>query len=620
MVEACYSLPHKFPPMEGESLLGYLFRLSDLEGMKTLDRLYQVAGYPYFHRRFIAHDIGPLAFLVGSPAEKLLRMNFNLEMARELGSRACGQFRGHILPSTLVDQVHPKICTSCLRENPVLRDTWELALLLACPFHCEYLTRQCSACGKRILWTRPGFLQCGCGHFIGNEKQKKAPPGLVYLMRIVTYSVGDELGELAGSDLPIELTQMKPGELMPLLILVGYCGTGRGEKSLLRFRALSFEEQSEILGAAYKYLSHWPENFRKLLGIIAHHRDGRGRNSLLDTFLRRIKEQDSSRFVLDEFKKFVESYPRGKAKTLGAREIKFKDLGEASVESGIHIKVLLKNAKAGGLKLKRLRRRGWPEKISVDKNSLKAFRIRAANRMSVLEARRVLGLDINAFRRAMECRFLSPDYMTAIEPRHDFSLVSTEVMAFWEKLQSLVKPVSELPEGSKLFKFNSTLNGLNPNSFQACELLQAVFEGDILIYTSNAKGNFQDVFLPVAQAREFMIDCARERNREWMTFGEAEKKFHIPGRVLRGLVRKGGIDYIRRNLGKCRYEFVPEPSLEKWLGENMRTGEIVRYLGLSPAKVKDIFTRYGVSPSFSQGGQTWFKKSSVEGLKKILDS
>ncbi|MFN4277057.1 MAG: TniQ family protein [Ferrovibrio sp.] len=155
------------PPLPEESCIGYLLRLSSLNGYKSPLWLWPTSG---FH----PHEITPkhlttLPSSIGVPP-------------KEWGTYFSRRHRkdtvvvhGFEVPKWHVDYKNPKICPLCLREKPILLARWDLTLWTACERHEIMLIRDCSNCGSPIRWEREKALECGkCGSAFSKSDHKRA--------------------------------------------------------------------------------------------------------------------------------------------------------------------------------------------------------------------------------------------------------------------------------------------------------------------------------------------------------------------------------------------------------------------------------------------------------------
>ncbi|WP_082700528.1 TniQ family protein [Magnetospirillum sp. XM-1] len=153
-------LPGTPPPIKGESLNGYLLRLSELNGYANLPQLLKIAGYkgaPYWYKPGIGDRI---ASLIGMSSDEFKAMSY--DRGSKASSRTKAQIFGHDVSYTMLDVTNPKICPACVVDNGYIKSEWDLTSFIACPDHRTILLSRCPHCERKLSWRRPGLLTCAC--------------------------------------------------------------------------------------------------------------------------------------------------------------------------------------------------------------------------------------------------------------------------------------------------------------------------------------------------------------------------------------------------------------------------------------------------------------------------
>jgi hypothetical protein len=197
-------LPVRSRPFQGESLRGYVLRLSLLNGVPPGSRFSAVTGerIPYRNEEF---PLDRLAYLVGMSSQELESL-IEFRGRRNWRDRyyEFGRLRWRIFQ-------HPSLtcrfCPVCLAENAFLHSGWEVALWGCCTRHGLLLETVCPGCQKRPRWARQSVAHCQCGTALTMAKPIPADPDALRaqgcmerLVAITAKTGGTETTDESGSD------------------------------------------------------------------------------------------------------------------------------------------------------------------------------------------------------------------------------------------------------------------------------------------------------------------------------------------------------------------------------------------------------------------------------------
>lgn len=147
-------------PDKGESLLGYIHRVGELNGLTSLrwisSMLSEVGalGIPDHKLRMLAESVGidheELSILTSRPKAT--------QMASIL------LFMGAHVPAALFRRKRSAICVECLRGRAATPAIWDFRLICACVRHRRWLIDRCPKCDRALNWHREHLLRCRCGN------------------------------------------------------------------------------------------------------------------------------------------------------------------------------------------------------------------------------------------------------------------------------------------------------------------------------------------------------------------------------------------------------------------------------------------------------------------------
>jgi hypothetical protein len=144
-----------------ESLMGYVLRLSNMNGLHGNYWIYKLLGRDRL-QRFKREDVPALSRIFGESNPKL---DNAMSRKRFIDGQFFYEIHGHVFSkSYFIRPAHPQLCPLCLMDTNYASSLWDISLYSVCTtHHCELLD-QCPKCHKRIQWNRPLLLTCNCGH------------------------------------------------------------------------------------------------------------------------------------------------------------------------------------------------------------------------------------------------------------------------------------------------------------------------------------------------------------------------------------------------------------------------------------------------------------------------
>lgn len=621
MGKVFWSFPVKLCPLPSESLLGYLLRVAHRQGLKRLKNLYQVSGYKSLFPRFYNHDIRPLGFVVGQPPAKLLRMNYNPP-----DGEACKEaswYRGHKLSPWQINQPRPKICISCLKNNHVIPDYWDLTFFVACQEHGEYLTRTCPQCGQGLKWGRPAILTCHCGYDFTIGGQKSASSSVLSMVDLCMSSLGIVRPEVL-TDYSNELLALDPDAFMQFVGLVGLSATSRYGLSLRKIKTLAFEEHIELLKNAYHVICDWPDSFRdfleKIMGKEKVSSPGSFRQEMFGSFYTRLNYSRGKKydFVMRELAVFENRRLASRDQIVAPETVKVTELGFAKRQLNISPEAILKSALNGGLFLMRERRYRIPSRIVIAPESLKRFKIRAANRLSYSGARRMLGLEQKPMDHLLEYGVLTKDTKTILDGRAEYSLIRSECQKILKAINGQARPLKMLPPGTATVSFTRLLATYSSADVPVKIFIDLFLDGEIDVYCNKKNGNFRDFLFSTSDIREFLTSYLRA-DEDLLTYDEIEQEYWLGESLIRQLIQVGKLEDCKKKIGGRIFQFVPRKSLENWLAEyvTLKRIEIPGRSGITNKSLEKVGVQSIIRPS-KMGGAHWYRRDDIAKAYDLL--
>lgn len=252
------------PPEPEESLLGYLIRLTELNGYPNVQWLAEDQGLDVSTRSLLNlgdHSPG-FALQFGQPPEILQRMAHCWSgQGRKYYLRFLSR---HEVPRSSTCIATPQVCLPCLQETRYVKAVWDLRAYALCPHHGTLLIDRCNVCGERFRLSRGRLLPCICSEHTVSETATD-DPALFRLLRLfedVAYGRPAKDNELHFPDFLFDMS------LQGLLAITLMLGTGRLDprrKHINRWLDLDRQEILEVLQLAATALTDWPNGFHTYL-------------------------------------------------------------------------------------------------------------------------------------------------------------------------------------------------------------------------------------------------------------------------------------------------------------------------------------------------------------------
>lgn len=247
------------PPTETESLMGYVLRLTEVNGYPTSTYILgemRTRKYQGSIERFDADALMRIAGITASQAQRLSMR------CSERDNRATIGLCGQPVATYATSINHPKVCPLCLARFGRCEAFWELSLAVACPLHKIALVDICQGCGLRLHWRRSKIWQCSCGADLRKQVPTRIFPretvDLLATLRGLLYQ-DESTATHSGFDLVYGLGFKRAIRLLGSLCKqLGQNQPSSGKTRALRAYVGNVDEVANMLYA-------WPQNFRVFL-------------------------------------------------------------------------------------------------------------------------------------------------------------------------------------------------------------------------------------------------------------------------------------------------------------------------------------------------------------------
>lgn len=394
-------------PLPTESLMGYVLRLTEINGYPSISYLLSGLDGKNYKSSIGRHDANLLSNYTDITKDEIERLSSKTATL----PRAFIRINGIDLPAFEVTLNRPKVCSICLSKGMPCEAFWDLAQAIACPIHQVYLIDHCSVCKKNLTWYRGKMHECKCGADLTKFKTVPASKELCELMALMRYQLyKNETIAIPPQSLN-HIAHLDLRRLCKLLWI--FCSVLYKRNS--RMNPKSRFHYKEQLCTLSEILSDWPNGFRKYLNdkytdYLINSDELPNFNMLFNWILVRLIKHDKSysnqfEFLERELYEFGSKYwPRdamardNNSKLLMPVNMRWGTISEASEISGMHWATLRKRISVGEVKIRVIRNIKTNRGILVDLDSIREQKISKYPPVSLRKAAPTIGISIETLR------------------------------------------------------------------------------------------------------------------------------------------------------------------------------------------------------------------------------
>lgn len=576
------------PPFLGESLLGYVLRVTEENGYESPWQLFSTAGINQKESLSALFPIGKLANILGKTETEIGRHAYSIPISegrREF--QLLGKSLGHTLHHQPFRLRRPAICCKCIDETGYIDACWDLDAFIACPRHRCLLVDSCATCKEALTWFRPGLSTCKCGAALSDTHVQLADPPTIALMNILWAKVhGKPLIELENPcGLPMQWLDSVP--LVSLLKLL---------RALARHASTPFPSRASKTHATASVLTNWPSGFHSYLAALNSKTmpTGFGLRKRFAPLYQSLFKHKSLGIDMDFMRKEFIRYGSEQCndalvplRMKGSEHASQRFISAAALAKRlqIHPKTALRLLRTGVVDSKQTETNTGIRFNIVDTISLGSQLRRTSNTITARKAGMYIGLPVSVLRALRNSGHYSP------EP------IACHLRGYWkEDLDALA----------------SRLNSINCRSSKPTDLGRTISIGHIMNRCSfgsiNRKGDFiaevlDGLIAPVARSGEsfhslridfgdlnsFRLRHAIHDERPVLSTNAAAKLIDCSGNAVHALLMNG---LIKRPTNAR--SGILRSSIDAFLKEWISIRALASKLGASPSQVKRMTERGGV--------------------------
>lgn len=528
-------------PMPTESLIGYILRLTELNGYPSKSYVLELMGRNGFRATIERLDAECLANVTSINQLDIDRLTYKLT---ELPP-AYIRIYGTDLPSYEVSLNRPKVCSLCLNEGRPCEVFWELAQATVCPIHRVNLTTLCSGCGKHISWSRAKVRQCKCGSDFAIQNVKQAIPELCDLMAVMRCLVYKDPNI---APFPKSMTHLAHLDLRRFCKLLNVmCSVFHNKVG--SFRAMKRTNFKSHLEDVSKALSNWPFGFHKFLtekyaSYIESVHELPNFRTLFKWLLVRLIDNDKNdvgayTFLVIELYKFGANYWNrcAMSRSFGMQELmpvksRWLTHGEVSGIYGLHLSTIKKRILKGEFKTRKIKISNR-KLLVIDSSLISDLPLTKYPAASLRTYAHIVGVTVNILRAMRICGAIELNYRS-MYPK---SLTREDMDAFVQKIHSLgLEMQPDLTSG--VITINDVFIAWVSSPKEKAEFLAYLLENPALI-VGKIPGDGLGCFQVVEKVAINHFNRIKSENSVFITTTKVAKRLGCTEDIVRFLLRDG---------------------------------------------------------------------------------
>ena len=403
-------------PQSDESFMGYITRLTELNGYQSPNIILNLAGsngssYVQVHWAYLSSKspvLTRLSQLTGAPADELLALTYPAVDHQDRWKKrlVCGA----PIPQVMIRLRYSKICLSCLRDSNHARKIWELAPFTACPIHNCLLIDVCPNCTRRISGIRNKVSVCECEYDWRAGRSAEVVRDETKLARQI-YQLCGSLSEHGSTEVSEKISSPLPDlDLEHCALVLHFMAQQLYGNDDRQSRYLAYAhgnaELHRLFSQAFSVFEDWPTNFynfldwRRTQPNVVHTKVGVRRDfGQFEITLYKTLTSARFDFIRTAFEKYLVTrwdggyLPQRCHRFLEADQLEQKYVSR--IKAGrllgmdyTKIEGLIKDGKLRGI----VRNSGRRKIYLVETASIRAFKLDIEQRLSFKEATRLLGI------------------------------------------------------------------------------------------------------------------------------------------------------------------------------------------------------------------------------------
>lgn len=537
-------------PEPTESLMGFILRLTELNGYPSTSYLLATMGKHAYQSTVGRLDAEGLAGMVGLDQGDIDRLTHRPTER----PRAFVRLYGQDLPCYEVNLRLQKVCALCLLEGRPCEAFWDLAQASVCPIHRVALITHCPGCSKALIWARTSVRRCRCGTDLTKANVSAASQALCDLMAAMRHLVYRDETVAALPKAMSHLAHLDLRRFCKLLwVLSGVVHQTQGGERAPKARFHYRVHMDSVADA----LANWPLGFRTFLqktygGFIERAEELPHFRSLFTWLLMRLvknDEGDGSAFELLERELYLfgaQHWTRdamarnGGSRDLMPEQMRWGTIAEAGEATGLHNLTIKRRIASGEIKTRRVRNK-TNRALLVDMDCIRALHLMQSPAVPIRVAAPMIGVSIETLRVLRATGALEENYRST----YPGCLSQQDVSSFAAKFKVLSSGKKVLDTNGVTTLDDAFIKWKASPRDKADIFVRLLANPSLVVGKKRGAGAGRLQILEETVAAHFRI--ARAKEATCLTLGEAATRLGCTSGIVTSLKRSGHIKTHQKN-------------------------------------------------------------------------
>lgn len=597
------------PLQQGESLIGFILRLTELNYYDKPSRITSLAGLPNI---FAITPSAPmnltlLAKLADVPLEELQCRTYSALRHHSSPFTGVVSFFGHPVAHSIIRNENTKICPICLQEFGYCRAVWDLLPVTTCPLHGCLLMRHCPNCKNRISSKRRKLGACGgCNFDWRNSAVTLVDVTEIRLSNLVhqrlQLPVSTKPGAVCADHNPLVFLDLLC-LFTAVLFLAGECEgfrdiAGRTWDS----RGEDLDPHTSIV-KAMSIFNQWPYGFWGLLDELRYEDEEGNRpgvKGIFGEFYRTLFARLTSRpfeFMRSAFRHYLEENPIFRSderrSTIGRACKKYLSKPEAQRRLG-GARMVNSLIQAGKLKTITARTSKNRKVVLVEAKGARIVQRQFATSLNTKETAKKLGISGQSVTDLIEQKCLQPLRGPSVDRYPSWRFKPATINDLKRKIR---KRIVEQNTDSETITFHHALKIVQRIGYDVGKFVRALLDGQIAPCNSNPGGKIlKDLNFSKRQISQWADQIVENLNGDSVYVKEAACILKLNAGAVISMCTSGLIDG-QQARGYARKGFlISRRSLQDFSANHVRAADLANGLNTNSATIIKILAAKGIKP------------------------